>query len=243
VPFSRDPDFVDRPESQLAIQYSHQVRETSPQTWVFWVHGSTKARFEEAYRGIADRLELPGRHDPKVSVLQLVRDWLCDEANGPWTMILDNVDNVNVFYPLLRNKLEDGINKDGAAHLFDALGKEHPETLTSVNNLASVLQNQGKYEEPETMNRRALEGREKALGKEHPDMLMSVYCLAYLYHQQKRYDTASELYQRACERKKVLGEEHPDTLTSMNNLTFTWKSLGRDHDALECKEMRSFSLR
>jgi hypothetical protein len=34
-------------------------------------------------------------------------------------------------------------------------------------------------------------------------------------------------------RKRMLGQEHPDTLTSMANLAFTWKSLGRDHDALE----------
>jgi len=32
------------------------------------------------------------------------------------------------------------------------LGKEHPDTLTSVNNLAFVLQDQGKYEEAEQMN-------------------------------------------------------------------------------------------
>jgi hypothetical protein len=31
-----------------------------------------------------------------------------------------------------------------------------------------VLRYQGKYEEAEQMNRRALEGYEKALGKEHP---------------------------------------------------------------------------
>jgi len=30
-----------------------------------------------------------------------------------------------------------------------ALRKEHPSTLTSVNNLAFVLQGQGKYEEAE----------------------------------------------------------------------------------------------
>ena len=46
-----------------------------------------------------------------------------------------------------------------------ALGKEHPDTLISVNNLALVLQYQGKHEEAEQMNRRALQGREKALGK------------------------------------------------------------------------------
>jgi hypothetical protein len=38
------------------------------------------------------------------------------------------------------------------------LENEHPSTLTSVSNLALVLQNQGKYEAAEEMNRRALEG-------------------------------------------------------------------------------------
>jgi Tetratricopeptide repeat len=46
-----------------------------------------------------------------------------------------------------------------------ALGKEHPHTLTSVSNLARVLESQGKYEAAEEMNRRALDGSEKALGK------------------------------------------------------------------------------
>jgi len=40
-----------------------------------------------------------------------------------------------------------------------ARGAEHPDTLTSVNNLALVLRDQGKYEEAEKINRRALEGR------------------------------------------------------------------------------------
>src|SRR6266498_3349774 len=40
------------------------------------------------------------------------------------------------------------------------LGAEHPSTLTSLDNLASVLQDQGKYGEAEKMNRRALEVHE-----------------------------------------------------------------------------------
>jgi hypothetical protein len=63
------------------------------------VHASTRARFEEAYRDIADRLQLPGRSDPKANVLRLVRDWLRDEANGQWVMILDNFDDAETFYP------------------------------------------------------------------------------------------------------------------------------------------------
>ncbi|OAK96859.1 hypothetical protein IQ06DRAFT_47717 [Phaeosphaeriaceae sp. SRC1lsM3a] len=125
VPFAPDPDFVDRPailawvrdkcagpgaraalvglggvgKSQLAIQYAHSIRDASPQTFVFWVHASTRARFEEAYRDLAERLQLPGRSDPKADVLRLVSEWLQDEANGRWVMVLDNVDDVETFFP------------------------------------------------------------------------------------------------------------------------------------------------
>ncbi|KAK4663369.1 hypothetical protein QC763_0097850 [Podospora pseudopauciseta] len=41
------------------------------------------------------------------------------------------------------------------------LGKEHPNTLTSMHNLAFVLRSQGKYEEAEQMHRQVLQLREK----------------------------------------------------------------------------------
>src|SRR5436305_13576951 len=53
------------------------------------------------------------------------------------------------------------------------LGNEHPATLSSLSNLATVRERQGKYEEAEVMNRRALKGKEKVLGYEHPDTLTS----------------------------------------------------------------------
>ncbi|KAF2182910.1 hypothetical protein K469DRAFT_786934 [Zopfia rhizophila CBS 207.26] len=62
------------------------------------VHASTRAWFEEAYRDITDRLELPGRDNLKINVLRLVRNWLCDEINGQWMMVLDNVNDVETFF-------------------------------------------------------------------------------------------------------------------------------------------------
>jgi len=80
-----------------------------------------------------------------------------------------------------------------------------------VSNLASVLQQQGKYEAAEEMNRRALEGREKALGKQHPDTLSSVSILAGVLQYRGKYEAAEEMNRRALEgREKALGKEHCD---------------------------------
>ncbi|KAJ4329639.1 hypothetical protein N0V95_010170, partial [Ascochyta clinopodiicola] len=65
--------------------------------WVFWVHASNAARFKQAYEEIAAQVELPGRDDPKTDIFRLVRNWLCDERNGRWLMIVDNADDDRVF--------------------------------------------------------------------------------------------------------------------------------------------------
>ncbi|OBT60411.1 hypothetical protein VE03_10205 [Pseudogymnoascus sp. 23342-1-I1] len=85
-------------KSQIAIEYAYRARKHHPQISVFWIHASTKTRFEQAYQEIAERLELPGRSDPKANVLRLVYNWLSDEANGQWHMVLDNVDDGRVFF-------------------------------------------------------------------------------------------------------------------------------------------------
>lgn len=84
-------------KSQIAIEYTYRLRESAPQTWVFWVHASDAARFKLAYTNIAARIELPGRDDPKADILRLVYNWLCDERNGRWLIILDNADDDRVF--------------------------------------------------------------------------------------------------------------------------------------------------
>jgi hypothetical protein len=82
-----------RRKSQLAIEYSYQVRSQSPATWVFWVHASNEARFKQSFRDIADRIKIADRQDPKIYIFNLVENWLRDESRGRWLLILDNVDN------------------------------------------------------------------------------------------------------------------------------------------------------
>jgi hypothetical protein len=46
----------------------------------------------------------------------------------------------------------------------EVLGPEHPDTLTSLSNLAGVLVLEGKYKDAEAMNRQTLAQREKGAG-------------------------------------------------------------------------------
>jgi tetratricopeptide (TPR) repeat protein len=84
-----------RSKSQLAIEHAYRIRERSPETWVFWVHASNAARYEQGFREIAARVKIPGRHDPKADVFRLVHDWLADESKGRWVLVLDNLDDAD----------------------------------------------------------------------------------------------------------------------------------------------------
>ena len=66
------------------------------------------------------------------------------------------------------------------------LGKEHPDTLTSMKNLAEVLRSQGKYREAEQIHRQVLALKELVLGKENSSTLTSMNNLAFTWKAQDR---------------------------------------------------------
>ena len=61
--------------------------------WVFWVHASSLARFEESYKKIAEALQIPGRHEPQADIRTLVLVWLSRPDQGSWVMVVDNADD------------------------------------------------------------------------------------------------------------------------------------------------------
>jgi tetratricopeptide (TPR) repeat protein len=84
-------------KSQIAIEYTHRIRDSSLDTWVFWVHAGSLANFEKDYREIAKLMRIPGRDDKDANVFHLVYSWLNNEANGKWVMVIDNADDISVF--------------------------------------------------------------------------------------------------------------------------------------------------
>jgi len=112
------------------------------------------------------------------------------------------------------------------------LGSEHPDTLSSVNNLALTLRIKGEYGEAELLYRRALDNRERVLGEKHPDTLQSVSNLAVLLLMKGDYEQAELVLRRTLvDRMLVLGPEHRLTLKSMNHLAVTLTQKGNYGEA------------
>ena len=66
------------------------------------------------------------------------------------------------------------------------LGPKHPSTLISMNNLAQLLQAQGKLAESEALFKETLEVKRAALGPQHPTTRSNMQCLAALRQQHQR---------------------------------------------------------
>ena len=107
------------------------------------------------------------------------------------------------------------------------LGEEHRDTLTSMNNLASTLQEQGDLPGARRLQESVLDIRKRVLGDEHPDTMTSMSNLATTLQDQGELHGARRLQESVLEiRKRELGEEHPSTLTSMSNLASTLQRQG-----------------
>ncbi|GLI65193.1 hypothetical protein VaNZ11_008655 [Volvox africanus] len=104
--------------------------------------------------------------------------------------------------------------------------------LRTLNNLALLLQDQGKYGEAEKLHRRVVACLDRLLGPEHPDTLSSVTNLASVMKAVGRYDEAEQLHRRALLGvERVLSSLHSDTLRSANNLANALKEQSKFDDA------------
>jgi tetratricopeptide (TPR) repeat protein len=116
---------------------------------------------------------------------------------------------------------------DALAIYEKALGPEHPYTVTTLNNLARVLQDQGDLVGARPLYERALAICEKAIGPEAPNTAASLNNLALLLQDQGDLAGARLLVERALAiREKVLGPEHPSTAAILNNLADLLRNQG-----------------
>jgi tetratricopeptide (TPR) repeat protein len=99
------------------------------------------------------------------------------------------------------------------------VGPDHPDTATSLNNLAELYREHNRYTEAEPLYKRALTIREKYFGARHALVATTLNGHAELYRSAGRLTDAESLYKRALAiREKSLRPDHPEVGQTLNNL-------------------------
>ena len=99
------------------------------------------------------------------------------------------------------------------------LGADHPDTLTSRNNLAGAHRAAGDLGRAIPMYEQVLADRLRVLSADHPDTLTSRNSLAGAYQTAGRMAEAIPLYEQVlADRERVLGADHPLTKIVHANL-------------------------
>ncbi len=99
------------------------------------------------------------------------------------------------------------------------LGEPHPDTLSSMQELAKTLRFEGHLTDAEKLHRKAFDIRRRVLGLEHRDTMMSMNNLANTLDEEGRGVEAEKLYREGLGiGRRVLGPHDPDTAQSLSNL-------------------------
>lgn len=117
---------------------------------------------------------------------------------------------------------------------MDLLGKNHPDTLSSMETLELAYVNLARYREAEEIGKRVLDTRTEDLGPEHPDTLRSlqmyILVLSHIGYINKAAKMGRDLLDTQI---RVLGPENSDTLTTMNNLASMYTDTGQWDEAVD----------
>ena len=107
------------------------------------------------------------------------------------------------------------------------LGDDHPDTLTSMDNLAETRRLGGELQAAHDLNEQTFAARQRILGDDHPDTLDSMDNLALTRGALGDLQGAHQLHEQTLTAgRRILGKDHHYPLISMNNLALTRRDLG-----------------
>jgi hypothetical protein len=112
-------------------------------------------------------------------------------------------------------------------------GAAHPDTLNSMNSLAVLFDDQGRFNEALRLYAEILPLKKNSLGPNHPDTLSTMNNLAQAYRHTGRGSEAVTLHEQTLAlRKTTLGPEHLETLVSMHSLAAAYIDARRLPEAI-----------
>ncbi len=220
---SADKEHVARTEAEQAQQQEAEMRRHAEQVEDFLV---------SAFR--SPDPDLGGREIKVADILDRERQRLLTELDEDPVVkarLLMAIGNSYHGLGLLAEAIE--VLEQSREIYDEQLGREHPDTLTSMGSLARVLRAAGKLDTALPLLQETLKLRVAILGPHDPGTLSSMNDLALALHDVERLEQAIRLHEETLRlRKATLGPDHPSTLISMNNLAFALLYAGQLEQAL-----------
>ena len=110
------------------------------------------------------------------------------------------------------------------------MGKDHPETATTYNNIAGVYYAKGDYDKALEYYEKALEISESKLGKDHPSTATTYNNIALVYEAKGDYDNALEYFLKAFRIRLIKIKNHPNTISCFINLAICYQKANMEKD-------------
>ncbi len=85
-------------KTQIALEAAFRIRDDYPDCSVFWVPAVDATTFENAYRDIGQRFGIADMGEDKADVKALIKATLSREDLGKWLLIIDNADDMDLFF-------------------------------------------------------------------------------------------------------------------------------------------------
>ena len=114
------------------------------------------------------------------------------------------------------------------------LGKDHPSTAPTYNNIAGVHYAKGDYDKALEYFWKALKITESKLGKDHPSTAPTYNNIGEVYRVKGDYDKAFKYYGKALEiAESKLGKDYPETAATYSGIALVYQAKGDFDKALE----------
>ena len=110
------------------------------------------------------------------------------------------------------------------------MGKDHPYTAATYNNIALVYDDMGDYDKALEYYGKALEIVESKLGKDHPYTATTYNNIAGVHYAKGDYDKALEYYGKALRILLNTIKNHPNTISCFQNLALCYQEANMEKD-------------
>ena len=119
-----------------------------------------------------------------------------------------------------------------AAKILEPLGKDHPESMSTANDLALTLQTAGRLEEARTTLAELLASQERVLGAEHPKLTFPLNNYGEVLNRLGRHAEARAAFERALGIWRRSGADLFYISYGLTGLGIAELGEGRAHDAI-----------